>query len=169
MPIWKTLEPDIDLPRNIALLDTNVLVSYCDPSEKTHEDTIAALDMAEFSWAVTRSVVVETSGFLAGSRKRPDLAQHLMEWVMTPGELIRIGETTESMEAARQYSRQFRVDFVDATLLDLANQISTKLDLTPSVHVATYDTRDFLMLYGQDGLNFHVYDMRDLSSTNQEL
>lgn len=167
MPVWKTLEPDVDLPRNVALLDTNVLISFCDPSEPTHEDTVAALDMAEFSWAVTRSVVVETSSFLTGSRKRPDLAHSLMEWVMTPGQLIKIGETTESLEAARQYAKQFRVDFVDATLLDLANQISTKLAISPYVHVATYDTRDFLMLYGQEGMNFHVFDMRDFSSTNE--
>ena len=167
MPIWKTLEPDIDLPRNVALLDTSVLVSFCDPSEQTHEDTIAALDMDDFSWAVTRSVVVETSSLLTGSRKRPDLAHSLMEWIMTPGQIIKIGETTESLEAARQYARRFRVDFVDATLLDLANQISTKLAISPSVHVATYDTRDFLMLYGQEGMNFHVFDMRDFSSTNE--
>lgn len=169
MPIWETLEPALDLPRNLALLDTNVLLAYCNSDDKLHEDTVAALDIADFSWAVTRSAVVETSSFLTGSLKRPDLAHTLMEWVMTPGQLIRIGETTDSMEHARQYARQFRVDFVDATLLDLANQISKRLDLIPAVHVATYDTGDFLRLYGQDGLSFHVYDMRDLSSTNEVL
>ena len=74
-----------------------------------------------------------------------------------------------SRSHARQYARQFGVDFVDATLLDLANQISTRLILVPAVHVATYDTGDFLRMYGQDGLSFHVYDMRDLSSTNEAL
>ncbi|MEO9825333.1 MAG: PIN domain-containing protein [Paracoccaceae bacterium] len=169
MPIWETLEPDLDLPRNLALLDTNVLLAYCNPSDKFHEDTVAALDIADFSWAVTRSAVIETSSFLTGSLKRPDLANTLMEWIMTPGQLIRIGETTDSMEHARHYARQFRVDFVDATLLDLANQISTRLELVPAVHVATYDTGDFLRMFGQADLNFHVYDMRDLSSTNEAL
>lgn len=167
MPIWKTIEPEIDLPRNIALLDTNVLLAYCNPDDKYHEETLAVIDLGEFNWAVTRSAVVEASGFLTGSLKRPDLAHYFMEWVMTPGQLIRIGETTDSLETARQYARQFRVDFVDATLLDLANKISTTLALRPAVHVATYDTRDFLRLYGQKGLCFHVYDMRDLSSTNE--
>lgn len=169
MPVWETLEPALDLPRNLALLDTNVLVAYWDPKDRYHGEAAAVLDLADFSWAVTRSVVVETSSFLTGKLKRPDLGHAFLDWVMTPGQLIRIGETTLSMEVAKQYARQFGVDFVDATLLDLANQISKRLALVPAVHVATYDTSDFLRMFGRDGLSFHVFDMRDLSSTNGAL
>jgi predicted nucleic acid-binding protein len=169
LPVWRTIEPDIELPRNIALLDTNVLVAFCDPDETTHEHTKAALDMGEYRWAVTRSALVEASSFLSGKRKKPHLSNYLLEWVMTPGEVICVGETTASIDSARSYAIRFHVDFVDAALLDLANRITVHLDLRPAVHVATYDTRDFLRFYGQDDLSFHVYDMRDLSSTNDIL
>jgi hypothetical protein len=121
MPNWLVPEQIYDLPRNIAFLDTNVLVSLANPNDEWHDQTIAALDMGEYRWAVALGSLIEAWNFLVGRVRRKEFAYDLM---------------------------------------------SKACELNPAVHVATYDTRDFLRLFGVSGLSFHVYDMRDTSSTS---
>jgi predicted nucleic acid-binding protein len=165
MPAWLVPERIYDLPRDIALLDTNVLISLASPRDGWHEHTVAALDMGEFRWVVTHASLVEAWNFLVGREKRKDLAYELMNWVFTPGRAILVGDAIEPISAAHAYSQRFGIDLVDAGLIDLADRVSRECGIEPAVHVATYDTGDFLRLFGPSGLNFNVYDMRDTSST----
>jgi hypothetical protein len=135
------------------------------PGDSRHADTVAALDLGEFRWAVTHPNLVEAWNFLTGSVKRVDLAHALMEWVMTPGNVLLIGDADETILTAHDYSKRMRIDIVDAGLIDIADRITKSCGMVPAVHVATYDVRDFLRLFGSKDFQFHVYDMRDVSST----
>ena len=165
MPEWLVPERLYDLPRDIALLDTNVLIALADPSDGWHEHTVSALDMGEYRWVVTHASLLEAWNFLVGRQKRRDLAYQLMDWVLTPGQAILVGDAIEPVSSAHAYSQRFGIDLVDASLLDLADRVSRECRIVPAVHVATYDTGDFLRLFGPSRLNFNVYDMRDMSST----
>jgi len=166
MPIWTVLQREYDLPRNIAFLDTNVLVSLMDDRDQWHENTHAVLELNEFRWAVTHANLIEAWNLLVGRGKRIDLAHDLMNWALTPGQVILVGDAIEPVATASLYSRIHRVDLVDAGLLDLTSRVSADCGLVPYAHVATYDAADFLRLFGTAGLTFHVYDMRDASSTS---
>lgn len=165
MPDWLVPERIYDLPRNIALLDTNVLFSLANPHDSWHDNTLAALDIGEFTWVVTHASLIEAWNLLVGREKRRDLAYALMRWVLTPGQAILVGDAIEPISTANTYSQRFDIDLVDAGLVDLADRISRDCGLNPATHIATYDAGDFLRLFGTSGLNFHVYDMRDISST----
>lgn len=168
MPMWLVPQRELDLPRNIALLDTNVLVALFDEADPRHADTGAAIDLAQFTWGVSYAAIIEAWNFLVGKVKRTDYAIRMMEWILTPGNVALIADEYERVDVAHGYSRKFGVDIVDATLLDLAHRITQACSLSPSVHVATYDAKDFLRLFGRQDLQFNVYDMRDLSSTTGE-
>ena len=165
MPQWIVPQRECELPRNIALLDTNVLVALFDQNDPRHADTEAAIDLAQFAWGVSYAAIIEAWNFLVGKVTRPDYAIQMMEWILTPGNVALIADEYEQVDAAHGYSRRFGVDIVDAALLDLAHRITQACSLSPSVHVATYDAKDFLRLFGRKDLHFNVYDMRDLSST----
>lgn len=166
MPIWTIAERVYDLPRNIALLDTNVLVALVDPNDGWHQHTIAALDLGEYVWAVTHAALLEAWNMLAGRQRRTDLAYRLMSWVLTPGNAILVGDAIEPVSTAHAYSRRFGIDMVDANLIELADRVSRECKIQPAVQIATYDTSDFLRLFGLSGLSFNVYDMRNTSSTS---
>jgi len=165
MPGWLVRERVYDLPRDIALLDTNVLIALADPRDGRHEHTVAALDLGEYRWVVTHASLLEAWNLLVGRQKRKDLAYNLMSWVLTPGHAILVGDAIEPVSLAHEYSQRFGIDLVDASLLDLADRMSRECSITPAVHVATYDTKDFLRLFGPSGLYFNLYDMKDTSST----
>ena len=165
MPNWLVAEREYDLPRDIALLDTNVLISAVDSRDDWHNHTLTLLDLGQFRWAVSHASLVEAWNLLAGREKRKDLAYKLMQWVLTPGEVILVGDAIEPVSAAHEYSSRFQIDLVDAGLLDLADRMSRECDINPAVHVATYDTADFLRLFGPSGLSFNIYDMEGIYST----
>jgi predicted nucleic acid-binding protein len=165
MPDWLVPEQVYDLPRRIALLDTNVLIALVDPRDNWHDHTVAAIDLGEFKWVVTYPSLIEAWNLLVGRQRRLDLAYELMNWIFTPRQAILLGDAIEPVATAHSYSQRFRIDLVDASLIDLADRMSRECDLNPSVHVATYDTGDFTRLLGIPGLNFNVYDMRDITST----
>ena len=165
MSLWPVAAREYDLPRNLAFLDTNVLVSLMDERDHWHENTLAVLELNEFRWAVAHANLIEAWNMLAGRQKRPDLAQGLMTWALTPGQVVLVGDAIEPVSVADGYTRMYRIDLVDAGLLDIATRISRDCDFRPYAHVATYDAGDFLRLFGSAGLFFHVYDMRDASST----
>lgn len=167
MPNWLIPERRYDLPRNIALLDTNVLISLSDASDGRHRNTIDVLDFGEFRWAVAYATVVEAWNFLVGRHKKRYEAYRLMEWVLTPGEVILLNEAIETheLQVAHVWCKQLKLDIVDAMLVSIADKISRECNIAPSVHVATYDTGDFLRLFGAERA-FNVYDMRDASSTS---
>ena len=150
----------------MALLDTNVLVSLFNSGDVTHENTSQVIALGEYHWAVSQSVVIEAWNFLVGSLKNRTAAYNMMDCLLTPGNVDLIDDYSGCFGIVHAYSEKFRIDFVDSHLLDLASRISALFGYAPSIHIATYDTGDFLRLFGQPGLAFHVYDMRDMSSTN---
>ena len=166
MPLWTVAERTYDLPRNIALLDTNALVALANPKDEWHYHTIAALDIGEYSWAVTHASLAEAWNMLDGRERRTDLAYQLMAWALTPGRAILVGDTIEPLPLAHAFSQKFRIDLVDASLIELADRMTRECGIEPAVQIATYDTRDFLRLFGPSGLSFNVYDMRNTSSTS---
>lgn len=165
MPVWEIPAREYEIPRNIALLDTNVLIALFDQNDSRHADANAAIDLGAYRWAVSHATIIEAWNFLVGRVRRPDFARSMMEWILTPGNLLLIGDAIEDVEVAHRYSVAESIDIVDASIIDIANRISRVCELVPFAHVATYDTRDFLRLFGRSDLAFHVYDMRDLSST----
>lgn len=166
MPNWIVAERVYDLPRDIALLDTNVLIAYVNPKDDWHQHTIAALDLGQYTWAITHASLLEAWNILDGRERRTDLAYRLMRWVLTPGQVMLVGDAIEPVSVAHDYSEQFNIDLVDASLLELANRISRECGIDPYVQIATYDTADFLRLFGHSDLDFNVYDMRNISSTS---
>lgn len=162
---WTVAERTYDLPRNVALLDTNVLVALANPNDGMHRHTIGALDLAEYTWAVPHASLIEAWNILAGRERRTDLAYGLMQWVLTPGQVILVGDAIEPVSAAHNYSQSLGIDLVDASLMELANRISSECRIHPAVQIATYDTGDFLRFFGRSDLSFNVYDMRNISST----
>lgn len=165
MPNWDVQASTYDIPRNLALLDTNVLIAFIDTTDSRHDHTQAVIDMAEYRWAVAQPNLIEAWNFLVGKQKRRDLAYKLMDWVLTPGQVILLDDSLEPIVDTHRYSREMSVDIVDAGMINLADRISKYCGLRPAVHVATYDTRDFYRLFGHNGLEFNVYDLEHTSST----
>lgn len=165
MPAWTTPECIQDVPRDIALLDTNVLIAMFDEGDVRHGDANAAVDMGEFQWGVCKASIIEAWNFLVGKVKRLDFAYNMMRWLLTPGNVTYIIDGRQTIETLHDYSVRHRIDIVDAALMDLADKLTRHCGIFPFVHVATYDAADFLRLFGRADLNFNVYDMRDLSST----
>ncbi|MEF2074799.1 type II toxin-antitoxin system VapC family toxin [Consotaella aegiceratis] len=165
MPNWIVAERAYDLPRNIALLDTNVLIALANPRDGNHEHTVGALDLGEYTWAVPHACLIEAWNMLVGRERRTDLAYALMQWVLTPGQVILVGDAIEPVAAAHTYSQIFKIDLVDASLIELATRISRECGMHPAVQIATYDTGDFVRFFGRGDLSFNVYDMLNTSST----
>lgn len=165
MPVWSIPARDYEMPRNIALVDTNVLVAMFDKNDARCSDATVAIDLGQFRWAVSHAAIIEAWNFLVGKVKRFDFAVSMMEWIMTPGNVILVDDVAESIGNAHRYSVNYKLDIVDASIIDLADRMTRSFSLKPFVHVATYDARDFLRVFGRPDLSFHVYDMRDLSST----
>ena len=117
MPNWIVPEQIYDLPRNIAFLDTNVLVSLANPNDGWHEQTIAALDMAEYRWAIALGSLIEAWNFLVGRARRKEFAYDLMTWILTPGNPILVGDAIEPVSTAHLYSQRYAIDLVDASAL----------------------------------------------------
>src|SRR5690349_21186916 len=131
MPAWVLPERAYDLPRNIALLDTNVLIAMFDLEDVRHGDTIAAIDLGEYQWGVWHPIIIEAWNFLVGKVKRLDYAIAMMDWLLTPGNVTLVADEDEAIEVAHSYSRRFNVDIVDAGLLDLANRLTRICKIFP--------------------------------------
>src|SRR5438552_16047651 len=114
MPNWDVPASTRDIPRNIALLDTNVLIAFINPTDPRHDETQAALDMGEYHWAVSQPNIIEAWNFLVGKVKRPDLAYALMDWVLTPGQVILLDDALDPIATTHDYSKGMRIDIVDA-------------------------------------------------------
>jgi len=166
MPILSINGVEIDLPRNVALLDTNVLVAYADDQDNDHASAILAIDEnTDFLWLVTLPVVVEACGLL-GRRRDHGAVLDLLLWLLTPGNVTLLPGSHPSLSpdgAVRRHSdwmRQYVLDYVDSHLMDIADTLTQSLQLMPDIPIATFDTADFFRCAGR-GRRYSLYNVRE--------
>ncbi|MFN4311659.1 MAG: PIN domain-containing protein [Ferrovibrio sp.] len=166
MPQFSIPHTVLDLRRNIALVDTNVLVAYVDKTDALHEQATLFIDEHDFDeLIVTPPVIVETCGLLSKRGKRP-IAEYLLSWLLTPGH-VRLfpnphspADTTLTLHQHSMWMKKTNVDYVDAYLMEVAHCLTTACDFRPHVPIITFDTGDYIKCMRRD-LFFSVYDMRD--------
>jgi hypothetical protein len=153
------------ISRNIALLDTNVLVAFVLHSDPKHEWTVLALEDGKYRWAVSYSAAIEAWNLLVGREKAWSSAHSLITWLLTPGNEDLIDDRYDELPTPHSLTQRFKIDVVDANLMHTAHQLTNSCNLLPAAHVATYDTKDFYRCFGTGTLLFNVLDMKDLSSS----
>lgn len=159
---------EIDLPRNLALIDTNILVALADPKDKHHEYAWLFVEVQrDFQLAVAPPVIAEACSFLIGSRKRRDRAEWILRWLLSPGSGIRLLPAPHgSPEAAIQryldadvaYMSKYKLDYVDAYLMQMAHAITSNCSFRPDIVIITNDLSDFTKCFGC-GYSYRIYDM----------
>jgi hypothetical protein len=78
----------LDLPRNLALLDTNVLVAYANDEDALHDQAQLFIESQdEFELIVVPPVIVEACGLLA-KRRLQRTVFYLLNWILTPGNVV---------------------------------------------------------------------------------
>ena len=167
MPLFAIQSMNLDLPRNLALLDTNVLVAFANDRDGNHDQACLVVEEAEYEWLVPPPVVVEACGLLDRRRGR-DYVLRLLTWLLTPGMGVRLlpdpNHPIELAQAMRGHSRwmqRYEVDFVDAYLMQIADKLTRACDLKPHAPVFTFDTQDYYKCSLQ-GYLFSLYDMKEL-------
>lgn len=159
---------EIDLPRNLALIDTNILVALADPTDEHHDYAQLFVDeQQDFQLAVAPPVIAEACSFLIGSRKKRDRAEWLLNWLLSPGSGIRLLPAPHgSPEAAIQRylgadaacMTKHKLDYVDAYLMQMAHQITSNCAFRPDLVIVTNDLSDFLRCFG-GGYSYRVHDI----------
>jgi predicted nucleic acid-binding protein len=160
-------DQELDLPRNLALLDTNVLVAFIDDRDNNHDQAVLVVDeLTDYVWAVTLPVIVEASGLLGSRRGQPHVLR-LIRWLLTPGNAWLLpgshpsSRPDEMLLRHSDWMSKFVIDYVDAHLMELANVITMQGDFRPHLPIVTFDTSDFFRCAGS-GFCYSVYDMREL-------
>ena len=166
-------EQSVELPRNGGLLDTNVLVAFADDRDGFHEQAALVLDdYDDYEWVVSLPVVVEACGLL-GSRRGAGHVLTLLRWLLVPSNALLLPGSHPSVQADRllmlqtNWMNQYRVDLVDAHLMDLAHSITSQFDFRPHMPIFTFDTSDFLRCASK-GKRYSLYDMRELELVDFE-
>ncbi|MDF3856598.1 PIN domain-containing protein [Paracoccus pantotrophus] len=167
MPIFPISEVELDLPRNLALLDTNVLIALFDKGDANYEDARYFLEAhTELVLGIAPPVIVEACGIFIGKMKRSDLAAEMLQWVITPGTGLRLLPAPHQLSepAILQYlsadagwMRDWRVDYVDAFLMQMAHQITKVCSLHPELVIVTKDS-DFLRCRGK-GYGYRIHNI----------
>lgn len=157
----------VELPRNVAFLDTNVIVAYQLPLDQYHEQAEVFFEVGEEfeELLVAPPVLVESCGMLM-SRSGKDAVGRLLSWLLTPGHNVRLFPAPHSpldvslvLTSHAVWMRQFSIDYVDAYLMEAAHRLTETLNLVPNLPICTFDTSDFLRCWSR-GYSYTVYDMR---------
>lgn len=163
----KVAGQEIELPRNIGLLDTNVLVAFIDDRDGDHEQAVLVLDeYSDYEWAVSLPVIVEACGLL-GSRRGSAHVLDLLRWLLTPGNVRLLPGSHPSLYPDKMlldhtnWMSKFVVDYVDAHLMELADTITSQFSLRPHLPIFTFDTKDFMRCASR-GRMYSLFDMREL-------
>ncbi|MDH4743171.1 type II toxin-antitoxin system VapC family toxin [Sphingomonas sp. CBMAI 2297] len=159
---------EIDLPRNLALIDTNILVALADPDDQHHAYAQQFIDeQDDFQLAVAPPVIGEACSLLIGKRKRRDRAEWLLNWLLSPGSGIRLlpaphGSPEASVQrylgADLEWMTRHKLDYVDAYLMQMAHQITSNCTFRPDLVIVTNDMRDFLRCFN-GGYRYRVHDV----------
>lgn len=117
------------------LLDTGALVSLLDKSQHQHVAFAEYFEGWSGEVVSTEAVLTEATHLLARVR---DGADACLDFVLTGGAIV-VPSTIDSLRRARALMKQYEdlpMDFADATLVVLAEELGTEL-------VFTTDRRDF--------------------------
>jgi predicted nucleic acid-binding protein len=164
---FKFVGAELFLPRNLALLDTNVLVAFADPGDKDHEQVELFFEVDDtYAFLVAPPVIVEACGVLA-RRRTNRIALQLLNWLWTPGNVILLPSPHPPKEIGKvlaehtAWMSKYEVDYVDSYLIEVAHRLTVACELRPFVPIVTFDTGDYLKC-SRRGHFFSVYDMKDL-------
>ena len=119
----------------IVLLDTGPWVALLDKSENRHNECSAWLKNFEGDILSTEAVLTEVLYLLDFSLKAK---QGALEFVLT-GAVTLVPSSMESLEAVKELLTKYQdlpMDFADATLVELANELNVG-------HIVTFDQKDF--------------------------
>jgi predicted nucleic acid-binding protein len=133
---------------NPVLADTGFLVALYDPTEKRHARAWAYLRAHEHPLATVAAVIVETCFFLNPSGKL-----RFLGWVREGALAVVDTPVADYVELERVLSkyRDRNIDFADAALVWLANQLGVRAILTG-------DHADFQVLRLKGNRGFELID-----------
>lgn len=162
MPSYRIPEAQIELPRNSALLDTSVLVALADRDDDYHTNAQTIIEILDYNWLVVPSVLVEAWGQIVGKRRRWSVAFDFFTWLLTPGNVILLPDPHRPLREHFETARKYRIDLVDAQLMDFADMITHTLNAKPFTFIVTSDTRDFFKCKSEGSFRFSLYNMKNL-------
>lgn len=167
MPEIVRPEQLVQVPRNLALIDTNVLVAYHDHRDNLHEQAEQFIEAGEeYILLVAPPVIVEACGLLTIRTNRPT-TQKMLDWLLTPGNVLLIpdlsvhADETSDLSHKSSWMEKYKIDFVDIYLMSIADHLTRSFELRPAAPIITFDTRDFYRC-ARRGLDYCIYDMRTL-------
>jgi len=131
------------------LLDTGPLVAYLDGRDPAHSAVAACLDRFTGELFTTSAVITEAMHFAAPSSKGPRL---LADFVMASGLTIFDFTQPAALPAAVDLMEKYSdlpMDFADATLVLLAEQLQTR-------EILSLDRRGFAVFRTGDRQPFHL-------------
>lgn len=172
MPFIRIDGDELDVPRNLALLDTNFLLAAFNDGDENHENVQAYIELnaqqglgVQYALFVTLPVMIETWGMLS-SHRRDDKKAEFLNWItdrnnveMLSG-LYRPSMIGDIVQRNRAWITKWAVDYVDAHLMKVADTITRECNLAPSTPIITFDS-DFFRCSNQ-GYQFSIYDVRTL-------
>jgi predicted nucleic acid-binding protein len=112
------------------IVDTGPLISYLDRRDPTHTRVTAALDQFTGELFTTSAVITEAMHFVSPNLKGPRL---LLEFITTSGMTVFDFTQPDGLERAVTLMEKYSdipMDFADATLVLLAEKLSTHEILT---------------------------------------
>jgi predicted nucleic acid-binding protein len=132
MPIFPISGAELDLPRNVALVDTNVLVALADDRDQHHEQTVLFFEAgSDYQLLVAPPVIVEACGMLIRRRREQRAALGLVRWLLTLGNAIVLPaphaptDVNAVLFDHAGWMRKFEIDYVDAYLMEIAHRLTT--------------------------------------------
>lgn len=156
MPLLDASFTPIDLPRNVALLDTNVLMGVA----RNDEEMLASLDILGSNFLISPVIFVETWNMLVGKSKDKAAAYNLADYAMRNPDVILLHGHSGAFEESDNHTRDLEIDFADAHLVSTA--VRLRGIMNERVTIVTNDTRDFLRLLPKFRTDFRIFVPSDL-------
>ncbi|WP_370168467.1 PIN domain-containing protein [Sinorhizobium fredii] len=168
MPSFAIEGAELDLPRNLAILDSNILIALALQDDQRHDEVHIFIDcQTEFILGVPPPVIAEACGFLIGKAKRPDRAEWLLRWLLTPGTGVLLLPAPHDVkeQAIQAYLNSdagwmslHKLDYVDAYLMQMASVITERCEYKPDLVIVTGDMRDYLRCL-RKGYAYRIHDV----------